>query len=405
MLPRTGCAVSTLKVLHVIPSIAPRYGGPSEVICSMVAALNRGGVVTAEVAATDADGPGGRLSTADVPAGMKVHLFPRNFSEEWKFSRGLRTWLGEQAGEYDLVHIHSVWSFASAAAARAAARRRVPYIVRPAGMLSDYSWNRQGWKKQAYWKLIENRTFREAAAFQATSEAEASEIRGARADARVYVIPNGVEDSAFTTPRDATSLRQLCGPAAGELPILLFLSRLHPKKGIVDRLLPAVAAMRSPAFLAIVGGDDPHAPGYADEVRRAIDRLGIRNRVSMLGPVTGGRRWAMFDGAAAFVLPSHSENFGVAVAEAMARACPVVVTDAVQSCTHVRAAECGDVVTGDVTLLAAALDRVVAESEPQRAIGARGREYAERHFRWAGITEELQQMYLDCLAGAPRTTV
>jgi glycosyltransferase involved in cell wall biosynthesis len=389
-----------VKVLHVIPGVAPRYGGPSGVILAMVAALNELDGVQAEIATTDADGPGRRLKSADVPKlTFSVHMFRRTCSEQWKVSLGLKDWLRYHAGDYDLIHIHAVWSFATAAAARAADRSGVPYIVRPAGMLSNYSWNRQGWKKRLYWNLVEKRTIQHAAVFHATSDAEAEEIRAARSDARVFVIPNGVEDAAFAVPSDPTALRQHCGPNVGDLPILLFLSRLHPKKGIVDRLLLAVASMRSPCFLAIAGGEDPHAPSYEREVRQAIERLGLRQRVALLGPVASADRWAMFDGADVFVLPSHSENFGVVVGEAMARGCPVVVTDAVQSCEHVRAAGAGEVVPGDVAALATALERMISQPELRRAYGEVGRVYAQVHFRWDRIAEQIHQMYREVLDG------
>jgi glycosyltransferase involved in cell wall biosynthesis len=386
-----------LKVLHVIPGIAPRYGGPSGVILAMVAALNQLDGVQTEVATTDADGPGGRLTSDDTPADIPIRLFRRTCSEQWKVSLGLRNWLQRHARKYDLVHIHAVWSFATAAAARAADRAGVPYIVRPAGMLSSYTWERKGWKKRLYWNIIEKRTIQYAAAFHATSDAEAAEIRSVRPDARVFVIPNGVEDAAFVVPSARAALRQRCGPNVGELPILLFLSRLHPKKGIVDRLLPAVAAMRSPCFLAVAGGEDPHAPGYEHEVRQAIERLGLRERVAMLGQIAAADRWAMLDGAAVFVLPSHSENFGVVVAEAMARGCPVVVTDAVQLCAQVREAGAGEIVSGNVEALATALDRMILRPELRRDCGEAGRAYAQQHFRWNQIASLIHQMYRDCL--------
>jgi len=105
-----------MRVLHVIPGVSPRYGGPSTAICPMVAALNRLPGVSAEVAATDADGQGGRFDPKSLPPDVVVHLFRRNFSERWKFSLGLWRWLRRHAKDYDLIHVHALWSFAAAAA-------------------------------------------------------------------------------------------------------------------------------------------------------------------------------------------------------------------------------------------------------------------------------------------------
>lgn len=387
-----------LRVLHVIPGIARRYGGPSEVIVPLVAALNKMADVQAELVTTDADGAGRRLSAADIPHGLPIHVFRRNISERWKVSLGLRSWLRQHARDFELLHVHALWSFATAAAARSAERSGVPYIVRPAGMLSDYTWQRQGWQKRGYWKLIEQRTVAKAAAFHATSNEEAAEVRAVRPDARVFTIPNGVDEEAFTVPRDTQSLRAQLASAAADMPIILFLSRLHPKKGIVDRLLPAVAAMRTACLLVMAGGEDPHAPGHELEIRQAIERHKLAHRVALLGSVPPAERWAMFDGADVFALPSHSENFGIVVAEAMARGCPVVVTDHVQACEHVRAAGAGEVVPGDVGELATALDRMLTNGELRQSYGERGREYAARHFRWQRIAEAIHEMYRQCLA-------
>lgn len=364
----------------------------------MVRNLNRLPNVSAEIATTDADGSAGRLTHQDLPKDIPIHLFRRTASERWKFSVGLRQWLRANTAKYDLIHIHALWSFATAMAASAAQKSGVPYVVRPAGMLSAYTWERKGWKKRLYWHLSEQRTIARAAAFHVTSEAEATEVRAVRKDARVFLIPNGVDDAAFNhSGQCPTSLLDFRRPDANT-PLVLFLSRLHPKKGIVDRLLPAIAAMRIPSFLAIAGTEDTHAPGYETEVRNEVARLGLQHRVTFLGAVRGDDRWSLFDEADVFVLPSRSENFGIVVAEAMARRCPVVVTDTVQSCTHVAAANAGEVVPDNVAAIAIALDRVLSRPEVGKAYGEAGRGYAERHFRWDQIAHQIRKMYDDCLA-------
>jgi glycosyltransferase involved in cell wall biosynthesis len=386
-----------MNVLHVIPGIAARYGGPSAAIWPMVAQLNRLEFVCAKIATTDADGAGARIRKSDLPQDAPVYLFRRTCSERWKVSLGLSYWLRRHVRDYDIVHVHALWSFATAAAARAAERAGVPYIVRPAGMLSNYSWNRSAWQKRLYWRLVERRTIDRAVAFHVTSQQEAGEVRALRPDARVFIIPNGVDEAGLTEPVNTTALRQRCGAAAASLPIVLFLSRLHPKKGIVDLLLPAVLTMKTECCLAVAGGEDSHSLKYQRYVGQAIKQMGLQRRVVLLGSVPPNDRWAMFDGADAFVLPSHDENFGIVVAESMSRGCPVVVTDAVQSCEHVRAADAGEIVPRDVTALAAALDRVVSTPQRRSAYGDAGRQYAFEHFRWEKIANQVRFMYEGCL--------
>ena len=389
----------SLRVLHVIPSVAPRYGGPSMVIGPLVNALNEVPGVRAEIATTDADGPGGRLVAQNLPVAIEdVHLCRRIWSERWKYSYELGRWLRRHSGDYDVMHVHALWSYASMAAGREARRAGVPYIVRPAGMLSPYSFSRRTWSKRISWQMFERSTVQGASAFHVTSHDEAAEVTAVRHSTATFIIPNGIQEGAWSTPEDAGLLRRLCGARAGDRPILLFLSRLHPKKGVTDLLLPAVARMRSDVFLAIAGGVDPHSRGYDDEVRATVERLDIGDRVALLGPVDPAERWNLFDGADLFVLPSWSENFGIVVTEAMARRCPVVVTEGVHSRTIVAEADAGRIVPPDPEALASAFDELMAAPELRARMGCRGRAYVETHLRWPSIAQSLVDAYQYCLA-------
>lgn len=387
-----------MKVLHVIPAVAARYGGPSTAIAAMCSALARRRDLSVELATTDADGAGGRLASTALPAGFVTHLFPRTLSERWKYSASLGRWLRTHATDYDLIHVHALWSYSSFAAARAALHAQVPYIIRPAGMLSSYTWSRRFGARQLYWAACERRTIQRASMFHATSLAEAEECRRVRPNARTAVIPNGVDDDCWEVPEDESALRRRCGPVAGKRPILLFLSRIHPKKGLTDLLLPAMSRLKGDLFLAIAGGADPHEASHLQQVRNEIDRLDLQNDVALLGPVAPGERWQLFDGAAALVLPSHSENFGIVVAEAMGRGCPVIVTDAVQAAEHVRVAGAGAIVPLNQDALAHALIQVGKDPEVRLRFGKAGRDYAARHFDWDSIAGQILEMYGACLS-------
>jgi glycosyltransferase involved in cell wall biosynthesis len=328
---------------------------------------------------------------------VPVRLFRRDWSERWKYSRGLAAWLREHAGDYHVLHVHAVWSHATTAACRAARRAGVPVLLRPCGMLSDYSRRRSAWRKALYWRLVERPNLAAVRRFHATSAAEGRELERLGLDIPAEVIPLGVDPQAWSVPPNPDALRARCGPAAGDRPILLFLSRLHPKKGLADLVLPALARLRAGAFLAVAGGADGHEPQYANEVRAEVERLGLAGRVALLGEVAPAQRWELLDGAAAFVLPSRSENFGLVVAEAMARGVPVVVSDAVQSCEHVTAADAGRVVALKVEALADTLDRLLEAPQLRQEMGRRGQDYARRHFAWTAIAERIAEVYESCL--------
>jgi glycosyltransferase involved in cell wall biosynthesis len=345
-----------------------------------------------EVATTDADGATGRLAQGDGDLGVPVHLFRRTFSERWKYSGELAAWLRRHVGEYDLLHIHALWSHSSSTAAAAACQSGVPYILRPAGMLSDYSWGHRGWSKRVYWWLRERSTVGRAAAVHATTAAEADDVRRLCPTARVFVIPNGVEEAAW----QQAAVQQI---RPNSQPVILFLSRLHPVKGVTDLLLPAVAKMQTTARLVIAGGADDHAPDYAAAVRSDVARLNLTDRVTLTGAVAADDRWALFDAADLFVLPSHSENFGIVVAEAMARGRAVVITDGVQLAQQIRQADAGRVVGRDVEQLAAALDELCADQALRERLGQNGREYCRTHFAWPAIAAAVGRMYDEVLAG------
>jgi glycosyltransferase involved in cell wall biosynthesis len=360
----------------------------------MVAALRERGLEV-EVATTDADGGERRLTKADLPPGADgVHLFRYAGGETLKYSRDLGRWLASHARDYDVIQTHSNWNYPVAAACLAARRTGVPYVIRPCGMLSKYSLGRSKWKKRAYWWLRERRNVHHAAGFHVTSEGERREVMGLGVSARVDVIPLGIGADAWQAPTEPNWLRDQC-PQAGDRPIVLFLSRLHPKKGITDLLLPALARLNRDAFLAIVGGDDGHSPGYSQRVEAEIERLGLTKKAALLGPIPPHNRWAAFDGADVFVLPSHAENFGIVVPEAMARAKPVVVTPGVQFADHVQLSGGGTVVAADAQELAAAMDAWLCDEAARSRAGALAKEYVRKHFSWRQTAEKLVGLYHD----------
>ena len=265
-------------------------------------------------------------------------------------------------------------------------------------MLSPYTWERGAWKKRLYWLAVERRNLAHARWIHVTSPAEAKEVDalGLPRTVSPVVIPQGIDDGAWQTEPRPSYLRERCGPLARNRPIVLFLSRLHPKKGIVDYLLPAFARLRTDAVLAIAGGQDENEPGYEIRVRAAVERLGLADRVAFLGPVRSEERWWMFDGAALFVLPSHSENFGIVVTEAMARGVPVVVSESVQCGEHVVKADAGCVVPLRIDAVASAMGELLGTAAARLAMGQCGTRYVRNNLSWDRIGETIAARMYAC---------
>lgn len=382
-----------IKVLHILPSLARRYGGPSTTILPMVRYLREKGL-SVDVATTDADGPHNSIDPSTLPDDLRdSHVFKRSFSETWKYSKNLSAWLTSNISSYDIVHIHAVWSFSTQAAARAAVAHKVPFVLRPAGMLSEFSWRHKGLRKLLYWQLIEKKTMETAAAFHATSLGEQHDIHAVRTEANVHIISNSIEDMAFEYPTTR--------PPDDAPPQILFLSRLHPKKGIIDRLLPAVARLNSPFALSIVGDEDTHYTGHRKEILTAIAALNLEDKVRLISGVSGDARWKYFDESSVFVLPSHSENFGIVVAEAMARGCPFVITKEVQAAPLFSQSGAGTVVS-TTDELAASLQSILTSPKDRDHQSALGRSFAMNHFSGARVADRIVQMYESVLEAHAR---
>ena len=294
-------------VLHVVASFNERDGGPARYIselCSNLAA--RGHAISLLTAIAP------RETLMSVDSRVRVRVVPQNGSANGSgFAGAVTAWTRLHAG--GIVHQHGLWRSTMHRAAVAARRARVPVVWAPMGMLEPWALGHRAWKKKLAWWMYQRRDLAGAAVLHATSRLEADGVRQAGLHAPVAVIPLGV-----TLPERAR-------PDRPELPTrtALFLSRIHPKKGLL-MLLEAWAALRPAGWRLVIAGNDEN--GHAAEVRAAIARLRLNDVVSMPGPAYGEAKEELFREAQIFILPSHSENFAVVIAEALVRELPVLTT-------------------------------------------------------------------------------
>lgn len=367
----------------------------------MAASLTAAGVET-HVAATNDNGPG----LLDVPLGRPVNegagtywYFPRQ-SRFYTASWPLASWLSQRTSDYDVVHIHALFSFASLPASHCAHRDGVPYIVRPLGTLNEWGMTqRRPWMKRASYRLIESRIVHHAAYMHYTSEAELEEANRWTNDAPSVVIANPIAEPAHSPKRGAFKARR---GVDSNRPLVLFLSRLDEKKG-VDLLLQSFAQLRrrdARALLVIAGGG---APEFVDGLRRQAASLGLTDQdVIWTGFLAGDDKHEALADADVFILPSYSENFGIAVGEAMAACLPVVVSDRVAVHRDISAAGAGVVVPCDATALAAAIERLLKEPTTRVAMGERGRDLVRRRYSTSAVTAQIIDVYNQAVSRAPR---
>jgi glycosyltransferase involved in cell wall biosynthesis len=250
-------------------------------------------------------------------------------------------------------------------------------------MLDRWSLSQRSWKKQPYIALVERTHLRRAGAIHATSTDEGQNIAALGYGARVHVIPLGV-DLPSGSPR---AVRPADGPLR-----LLFLSRLHPKKGL-PLLLGAVAELsRGGANVElVVAGSGSEA--YRAELSALCDRLGISERVRFLGHVEGDSKTEALRAADVFVLPSYQENFGIAIAEAMAAGVPVIVSDRVALADEIRSSGAGMVVPCEASAIAGAISRLGRAPEERYRMGENGIKLVRKRYSWDRTSRLLLDLY------------
>lgn len=365
-----------MRVLHVIPGLELRDGGPSRAIRAMTAALQQRGIETV-IATTHLREEGPARDTAlTVP----VVSFPRQGLPAWKASLPLSQWLYRHVDRFDLLHLHSTFCFTTLVAATIARIRQRPYIIRPLGTLDVWSRRQHAWKKRPYYALIERRNLAHAAALHATSESEASHLRQLGLPTPVAVVPLG-----FDLP--APSARPVGLPLH-----LLFLSRLHPKKNL-PVLFAAVRRLIQeglPVQLTIAG-DGPS--GYREELQRQVAAMGLQEVVFFTGWVDGQPKQDLLARSHLFVLPSLQENFGIAVLEAMAAGLPAVVSSEVALAAEIVQARAGLAVPPqDPALWADAIGKL-AEASVHASASREAVRLAHEKFSLDAMTDGLLRLY------------
>jgi glycosyltransferase involved in cell wall biosynthesis len=363
-----------MKILRCIHSLDPAIGGPLEAVRQSSLILARRGH---EVEIACLDGPGAR-GVHEFPA--KVHaLGPGRGS--YGYSARFHPWLKEHRTEFDAVLVHGIWQYHSFAVWRALHRTSTPYFVFPHGMLDPW-FNRtyplKHFKKLLYWPWAEYRVLRDAAAVLFTSE---QERRLARESFSLYRCKEVVVNYGTAAPEvDLAKAREdflKIFPQLRDEPFLLFLGRLHEKKG-VEELIRAFAF--SPGGRLVIAG-----PCADDDFRQRLVRLTSEthatDRVTFTGMLSGAQKWGAFAAAEAFILPSHQENFGIAVAEALACGRPVLISNKINIWGEIVEDGCGFAEEDDLAGTMRLLQRWGATSANERAaMSQRARDCFVRRF-------------------------
>ncbi len=381
-----------MKVLHVIPSVASIRGGPSFAIRSLTSGLAAAGV-TVHRASTNDNGPavlGVPLEQPIQEDGVTCFYFARQ-TRFYTTSLPFHLWVRKHIKEYDIVHIHAVFSHCSSVAAYEAARQGVPFIIRPLGVLNRWGIeNRRPWIKQISLRFIESKLIDCAALMHYTSEQERLEAALAGVTRQSIIVSNATEIPV--NPTRCTGLFRSKHSSVKDKKIILFLSRIDAKKGLdllVDAL-PRIVEKEPNAVLVIAGNGDRNL--VADLKHRA-GLLGMSSFIEWVGFLEGEQKEAAYADADLFVLPSYSENFGIAVVEALAYGLPVVVSDQVAVHREIGAAEAGLVTACDPIQIADAILRILHSPALHTKLKQNARLLAERAFSRESMVRSIMAAY------------
>ncbi len=380
-----------LHITHVISGLDPRAGGPPSVLVGLTQALVSSGV-SVSVVSTWNKNDDHRLVDQLRDHHINVRLVgPCIGPLQWHPK--LRSTINDTLKSSDVVHIHALWEQSQHAAATAARRMGIPYVFTPHGMLDPWSLSQKKLKKKLYltWRL--RNSLNRAATIHYTSITEKTLTKPLKLKAPAIVIPNGIDLAEFESLPPKNSFRAKW-PAIGDRPMLLFLGRIHYKKGL-DLLIPAFATTQNKNAVLVIAG--PSDPEYLNALKQLTAQHQITNRVVFTGMLHGPHRIEAFTDADLFVLPSYQENFGIAVIEALAAETPVVISDQVNIHDQITAAGVGGVVPTRIDALAKELDRWMSDVTLRRQAAKRARSFVNEHYDWAKIAECWQAQYSDIL--------
>jgi glycosyltransferase involved in cell wall biosynthesis len=376
----------SLSVLRLISSLKPSGGGPAEGVRQITPHLAALGVSTTVASLDPAQAP-----WLQDESFRTVGLGP--VASGYGYKRGLPAHIRTLAQQHNVVIIHGIWQYHAFATWRALRGTGIPYFVYPHGMLDPWfkhTYPLKHLKKWTYWPWADYRVLRDASAVLFTTEQERLLARQSfwlyRANERV------VGYGTTTPPGNGTKQRVLFLAQFPELRgkrILLFLSRIHPKKG-VDLLIKAFAAVATsdPQLHLVLAG--PDQVGMQASLQRLAADLGIADRITWPGMLSGDLKWGAFHAAELFCLPSHQENFGIVVAEALACSVPVAIAEPVNIASEVAAAGAGLVHIDTISGTTASLRQWLAMTEHERlAMASQALELFRAKFDFGSVAANL----------------
>lgn len=330
--------------------------------------------------------------------GVKVTYFPYNKCFEfmgttgWQYSPLMAAALKKDLAGFDAAYITSVWNYPAAIAARACAQKGIPYVVSPRGNLYPYALRKKAFKKWLYYSCVLKKPLARAAAIHYTSDNEARECHsflGLKNDA--WIIPNGIDAADWPRPSSCEALFNRL-PDLRHKKIILFMGRISWKKGL-DILLPAFARLHKEhpdTHLLIAGNDEG---GYTKKIHEWSAQYGIEKKLTLAGLLTGDIKIQAYTASSLFVLPSYSENFGMAVVEALVCGTPVVVSNKVAICEELLRDKAGLVADTNPESLYQNMHALLADAQLRETVSRNGKKAAGELYDIGKVAKRMRDAF------------
>jgi len=383
-----------MKVLHVAASLDAEYGGPVTVVTGLTQALARKGI-DVSVFATSENAESAYTSDLN---GVTARVFPTGaLSRFWpSYSPRLARTLRKEAPNFDLIHIHEIWHYLNFTCYQVAKATRKPYLVAVHGALEPSCLDYKALKKKIYSVLIQRRILKNAAALHAVTAEEVESIAEFVDHRNICCVPNGLNIEDFENLPGKSKLEDSYPQMKGKR-IILFLGRIHPKKGL-DLLAKAFgqAVKKQANVCLLIAG--PNNDGHQAQIEKILARERVLDKVIFTGALTGSRKLAALNGADIFVLPSHSEGFSMSILEAMACGLPVVIT---RQChfLEVEKMQAGKIIDANVAELSETLIQLLMNPLLCRKMGRSGKKLVRDQYTWEQAADKMIGCYEEILTG------
>jgi glycosyltransferase involved in cell wall biosynthesis len=385
-----------MKILHLLPAIASIYGGMSVAVPNLASALGIRGVHV-DIVTTNANG----ADKMDFPLnqwieedGYRIKYFPYCYIFNYMTSHALSKWLAIRVKDYDIVHIHSLFSNIQIAAYQACQRDRIPYIIHPHGMLDSWALSYKSWKKLPYYFFIERPAIIKARNIIALAVSEELSLKKLDVKTPISVIPNGVWASNYLKISTSKEFYEKF-PLLKDKKIILFLGRIDPKKGL-DLLVLSFSEIHKnfpKAHLVIAG---PDSIGFKSKIENSFRNVGCFESVTFTGMVTGTLKESTLAASTIYILPSYSEGFSISVLEGMASGLPCIITT---GCNFPEASISSSalIVNPDHLEIYDALSYLLKNPNEAIEMGKRAQEFIVKNYSWESIAAQMEIVYRSIL--------